>query len=32
VKEYAPIIEYTVLAAVAGGIFWFVWRRWRARR
>ncbi len=32
VKQYAPIIEYAILAAVVGGIFWFVWRRWRARR
>jgi membrane protein DedA with SNARE-associated domain len=31
VKQYAPIIEYAILAAVVGGIFWFVWRRWRAR-
>jgi len=32
VKQYAPIIEYAVLAAVVGGICLFVWRRWRARR
>ena len=32
VKEYAPIVEYVVLAAVVGGIFWFVWRRWGARK
>jgi membrane protein DedA with SNARE-associated domain len=31
VKEYAPIVEYAVLVAVAAGISWFVWRRWRAR-
>ena len=31
VKEYAPIIEYAMLAAVVVGILWFVWRRWRAR-
>jgi membrane protein DedA with SNARE-associated domain len=28
VKQYVLIIEYAVLAAVAGGIVWFVWRRW----
>ena len=31
VKEYASIVKYVVLAAVVGGIFWFVGRRWRAR-
>ncbi len=31
VKQYASIIEYVVIAAVAGGIAWFLWRRWRAR-
>ena len=31
VKQYAPIIEYAVLAAAVGGIFWFVLRRWRSR-
>ena len=31
VKEYAPIVEYAVLVAVAAGISWFLWRRWRAR-
>jgi membrane protein DedA with SNARE-associated domain len=32
VQRYASIIEYVVLAAIAGGITWFVWRRWRAFR
>jgi membrane protein DedA with SNARE-associated domain len=31
VKEYASIIEYAVLAAVALGIAWFLWRRWESR-
>jgi membrane protein DedA with SNARE-associated domain len=30
VKQYASIIEYVVLAAVAvGGILWILWRRWK---
>jgi membrane protein DedA with SNARE-associated domain len=32
VERYAKIVEYTVLAAIAGGILWFLWRRWKARR
>jgi membrane protein DedA with SNARE-associated domain len=32
VKQYATIIEFGVLAAVAVGIVLFVWRRWRARQ
>jgi membrane protein DedA with SNARE-associated domain len=32
VKQYARIVEYVVLAAIAAGILWFVWHRWRARR
>jgi membrane protein DedA with SNARE-associated domain len=32
VKQYAPIIEYAVLAAIAGGILWFLWRRWKTYR
>ena len=32
VKQYATIIEFAVLAAVAVGIVLFVWRRWRARQ
>ena len=31
VKQYAPIVEYAVLAVV-GGTCLFVWRRWRARK
>ena len=30
VKQYAPIVEYAVLAVVVGGILWFMWRRWKA--
>ncbi len=30
VERYAPIVEYTVLAAIALVIGWFLWRRWRA--
>ena len=30
IERYAPIVEYTVLAAIALAILWFVWRRWRA--
>lgn len=30
VEHYAPIVEYTVLAAIALVIGWFFWRRWRA--
>ena len=32
VKRYASIIEYGVLGAIAVGIVWFIWRRWKARR
>ncbi len=32
VEQYAPIIEYAVLAAIALAIVWFVWRRWRAHK
>lgn len=32
VQQYASILKYVVLAAVVGGIFWFVGRRWKARR
>ncbi len=32
VKQYARIVEYVVLAAIAAGILWFVWHRWKARR
>src|SRR5919199_3268567 len=30
VEQYASIVEYVVLAAMAGGILWFLWRRWKA--
>ncbi len=32
IERYAPIVKYTVLAAIALAILWFVWRRWRAHR
>ena len=32
VKQYAPIVEYTVLAAMIGWILWLLWRRWKVRR
>jgi membrane protein DedA with SNARE-associated domain len=32
VKQYATIIEFAVLAAIAVVIVLFVWRRWRAHR
>ena len=31
VERYAAIVEYAVLAAVAVGVVWFVWRRWKGR-
>jgi len=31
VKQYVPIMEYTLLAAMVGGILWLLWRRWQAR-
>ena len=30
VEKYAPIVEWTVLAAIVGGIAWFLWRRRKA--
>jgi membrane protein DedA with SNARE-associated domain len=30
VKQYAPIIEYAILAAIAGVILWSLWRRCKA--
>jgi membrane protein DedA with SNARE-associated domain len=30
VEQYVPIIEYVALAALAGGILWFLVRRWKA--
>jgi membrane protein DedA with SNARE-associated domain len=32
VERYATIIQYVVLAAIVGGILWFLWRRWKALR
>ena len=32
VEQYVPIVEYVVLAGVAGVIVRFVWRRWKAHR
>jgi membrane protein DedA with SNARE-associated domain len=32
VKQYTTIIEIVVLAAMVGGVIWFVQRRWRAAR
>ena len=32
VKQYASIIEYVVAAAMATGILWLLWRRWKALR
>src|SRR5215212_8907072 len=31
VEQYGAIIEYVVLAAIVGGIIWFIWRRWKDR-
>lgn len=30
--EYSIVVKYMALAAVAGGILWFVWHRWTAHR
>jgi membrane protein DedA with SNARE-associated domain len=32
VKQYAPIIEYAVLAVLFLVVLRFLWRRWRARK
>jgi len=32
VEQYALMMEYVVLSAMAGGVVWFVWHRWKARR
>ena len=31
VERYEPIVKYVVLAALAAGIIWFVWSRWKER-
>jgi membrane protein DedA with SNARE-associated domain len=31
VRRYAHLLEYTVLAAIAVAVLWFVWDRWRVR-
>jgi membrane protein DedA with SNARE-associated domain len=31
VEQYAPIMEYTVLVAMVGGILWLLWRWWKGR-
>jgi membrane protein DedA with SNARE-associated domain len=31
IKQHAQIVEFAVLALIAGGTIWFVWRRWKAR-
>ena len=32
VEQYARMVQYPVLAILAVGVFWFVWRRWKARQ
>ncbi|MDX6380681.1 MAG: hypothetical protein QOI57_1705 [Rubrobacteraceae bacterium] len=32
VEQYTSIIKYAALFIIAGGIFWFLWDRWKARR
>jgi membrane protein DedA with SNARE-associated domain len=32
VVRYASIVEYAVLATIAIGILWLLWRRWKTRR
>jgi membrane protein DedA with SNARE-associated domain len=32
VEQYAQVIKYAALAAIAAGISWFLWGRWKARR
>ncbi len=31
IKQHAQIVEFAVLALIAGGTIWFVWRRWKPR-
>lgn len=32
VERYTSLVNYVVLAVIVGGIIWFVWHRWKARR
>ena len=32
VERYTLIIEYVVLATMAGGVVWFVWHRWKVHK
>jgi membrane protein DedA with SNARE-associated domain len=32
VVQYASIINYVIIAAIAGGVFWFVGSRWKASK
>ena len=32
VEQYVPLLEYAVLAAIAGGSLWVLLHRWRARK
>jgi len=31
IERYAPVVEWTVIAAIVGGIVWFLWRRRKAQ-
>jgi membrane protein DedA with SNARE-associated domain len=32
IREYAPVFEYVMLAALGAIVIWFFWRRWRKYR
>lgn len=32
VEQYGRIVEFAVLLAMVGGVFWFLWRRWKVHR
>jgi membrane protein DedA with SNARE-associated domain len=32
VEQYTSIIKYAALVIIVGGIFWFLWGRWKAHR
>jgi membrane protein DedA with SNARE-associated domain len=32
IEQYAPFIEYAVLATLVGGALWFVWHRRKAHK